>query len=242
MLSAYSATCRRWKLFNVTLGFCFNSPPESTNLRFLCSLFEENISQISKVLAGISFFFKIRHFPACSSLFSLQQAVKSYKHSHMVLDDHRPITFETLQKLTFVVLVVCYSYYEALLFRALFVVFFVHLRLSEIVPRYKKRGSGLLFHHVVVGDCSVKIIIAKSKTDQLGKCTWLTLFPCSDSICLVSVICHFLSRRPSSPGKFFLHENGYPVTKFLFVFSDVISYVFYGCHIPSLSIIVTVRG
>lgn len=86
--------------------------------------------------------------------------------------------------------------------------FFGALRLSEIVPSNKKSCSGLLFHDVLVGDSSVKIFIAKSKTNQLGKDIWLMLFLCSDpAICPVSVICHFLSCRSSSPGQFFLHED-----------------------------------
>lgn len=60
------------------------------------------------------------------------------------------------------------------------IAFFGALRLSEIVPVNKRGGSCLLSHHVVVGESSVRLCIAKSKTDQLGRVVWIDLFSCLD--------------------------------------------------------------
>lgn len=130
--TGYSVAWEKWLHFNMMYGFDPISQSEHTVLAFLCSLMQQNLShsQVVKTLAGISFFFKLRKFPACSSYFSIRQALQESKKACFVADDRRPISIRLLKKILLIYLVF-FSYYEALLFKTAFVVaFFAALRIS----------------------------------------------------------------------------------------------------------------
>lgn len=173
---------------NIMCSFDPISPSEHTVLAFLCSLMQQNLShsQVVKTLAGISFFFKLRQFPACSSYFSIRQALKGYRKACFVADDRRPTSIGFLKKLCSATHLVCFSSYEALFKTAFVVAFFAALRISKLVPKNKKGRSGLSFSNIVPLSSSVNILIKKSKTDQLQKGRWLNLQACADpNICPV---------------------------------------------------------
>lgn len=70
---------------------------------------------------------------------------------------------------------------------------------------------------VIISDRSVKILIGRSKTDQLGKVNWLHLHALDNSkICPVLLVKKYYVARPLKNSKFFLHESGLPLTKYQF--------------------------
>lgn len=197
-------------------GFNAISPSEHTVLAFLYSLMQQHFSQSQMVqtLAGILFFFKLCQFPAFSSYFSVKQALKGYRKAYFVADDRHPISMDILKKLCSSTHLIYFSSYESLIFKISFVVaFFAALRVSKLVPKNKKGGSGLGFNTIVLLPSSANILIKKSKPDQLRKGHWLNL---QANICPVKLIPDFIQSRPLGMDIFFLiHEDSSPVTNYL---------------------------
>lgn len=113
---------------------------------------------------------------------------------------------------------VCFSQYEALLFRAAFVLaFFGALRISELIPANKQKVSGLQIEHMLLDSIEVRICINRSKTDQLGRGQWIILSPSAKSfICPVFTLRLYVDRQPAIAGNFLIHVDGSPLTKFQF--------------------------
>lgn len=69
--------------------------------------------------------------------------------------------------------VVCFSAYEASLFKTAYVLaFFSAFCISELVPVNKQGSSGIWYDQVVVDHSGVHIWLQSSKTDQCGKGRW----------------------------------------------------------------------
>lgn len=215
----YSIAWKRLLDFKNNIGLSGFPPSEQTILAFLCTLFqsEHSYSRINIISAGVSFFFKLYHFPACNTYFTVRQALKGYKLGNLRPDAHRPITVNIL-KVCLATSMVCSSDYESLLFHTAFILmFFAALRISELLPDNKLGLSGLGFPDVVLSDACANIFISSSKTDVSGRGQWLSLQACGDSIiCPVLILRKYLSKRPSVNGNFLVHINGVPLTKFQF--------------------------
>lgn len=137
-----------------------------------------------------------------------------------VTEDNRlPITKSLLRRIMGATTSVCHTEYEASLFRCLFsFMFYGLLRVSEACAARmgevgNKATSTLLRHHVQFteegGSKRVSVIIARSKTDQLGKSTALSLKAITgDKSCPWKAAKVYLRARPKGGKEFFVHKNG----------------------------------
>ncbi|XP_040213109.1 uncharacterized protein LOC120943709 isoform X1 [Rana temporaria] len=216
----YAASWKSWLSFAEDLGVSDGRPSEGSLLAFVASLMEQSLSfsHISKTLAGISFFCRLRGFAPCTAFFSVKQALKGYKRVNFVPDDRRPISLDLLGKLCEIASSVCFSVFESILFRTAFVLaFHGALRISELIPKSKLGGSGILVDHVTVDTSGIQLWISRSKTDALGKGARIRLAAQGvKSVCPVDAVTRFLVVRPPVPGLFLVHQNGGPLTKYQF--------------------------
>lgn len=187
-------------------------------MSFLCILMHNHLSHshITKILAGISFFFKLHSLPPLNVFFSVKQALKGYRKSTFVPEKRKPISIEMLKQLCLSTGQVCHDQFEAFIFQAAFcLAFFAALRVSELVPLNNSDTSGLRFQDVFVSGSGIRLFIPHSKTDQLGKGCWVQPHPCGDPIiCPLVVITKYMSLRPPLSGNFLIHSEGLPLTKY----------------------------
>lgn len=157
-----------------------------------------------------SFFFKLNNLPPCLNFFLVRQSLKGYKRHNFTKDRRLPITPALLEKLCSITGQVCFSSFEAVLFRAVFsLMFFAALRVSEL--------DIIQLSDVFISDAAVRLFIRRSKTDQMGKGAWVNLSACNGSpLCPVKLLCQYAYVRPRFPNKFFIHESGRPLTIFQF--------------------------
>lgn len=121
-----------------------------------------------------------------------------------------------LQRLLIMLGSICQDVYEILLFRSAFsLAFFGALRVSEFTAPNARSISPLLASDVVVLRDSVRLRIARSKTDQYGQGTWLTISEITHEFCPVCLLRTFIEmRRPGA--SFLIHQNDAPLTRFQF--------------------------
>lgn len=77
-------------------------------------------SVLNSKLAGLAFLFKLLGLRDCTTDFLVQQAVKGYRRGRRPVDGHRPVSFNLLSSLFWVLSEVCLSAYEAILFQTAF--------------------------------------------------------------------------------------------------------------------------
>lgn len=217
----YSTAWRRWVSFTGSAGFAWDAPSESAILAFLVTLMDRQFSYsyIAKTLAGVSFFFRLRRLPPCSSFFSVKQALKGYRKRHFAPDGRRPISVELLRRICEAMSVICFTGYEALLFQTAFVLaYFGAFRVSELLPGSKRCSRGMLAEHVLVEQGRVYLFLRQSKRDQLGRGEWVTLVAGEDSsLCPVVVVSCFVAVRPGGWSFFIAFRSvpGHQVSVFL---------------------------
>ncbi|OCT58760.1 hypothetical protein XELAEV_18001723mg [Xenopus laevis] len=154
-------------------------------------------SSIQKHLAGISFWLKLLGLEDVTKSFLLKQILKGISRMGRSSDTRKPITLLILNKLLAALPQVCFSPYEQVLFRVLFIFcFFAALRVSEAVSSSKSIPGGLQWGDVTLVNGKLRLLIRSSKTDQSGKA--------------------FAAIRPSVCGPFFVHADGSSLTKYHF--------------------------
>lgn len=213
----YNAAWSLWTVFLTSLGFPSSCISETLVLRFLDFLMQRNYSysHIVKILAGISFFFKSRGFPPCSSFFLVKQSLKGYRKHSYRSDTRVPVTFSLLRRLMAASAFVCYSTAEALLFKVSFsLLFFGAFRISELLPRSSSSLGGLWFSDVSMGPDFIKIFLRFSKTDQLGRGRWIVIPRSFGSpVCAFFWLSAYLPSRPLGSPQLLLHDSGSPLTQ-----------------------------
>lgn len=224
---SYSSSWFMWIKFLNRNSLSIADFSEGLALKFLSFLMLENYSwsHINKIICGISFFLKLKNMSSFLSFFSVQQALKGYRKARFRPDNRLPITAELLNELCSCTREVCFSDYEAGMFNTAFsICFFAALRVSELIPANRSDKKGLRMEDVVIGEHSLRIHLSKSKTDQLGKGIWISLAKCPDRvICPMLLMKQYISQRPLGNGFLFLHENGFPLTRFQFVRVEALS-------------------
>lgn len=217
---SYISSWNDWNNFCDSFSNSCNYPLLELMLCFITSLMSRNLSatHISKILAGISFCQKIQGITPVNNNFLVRQALKGYRKNFPRVDNRRPITFDILSKLIEILPAVCSSSFESTLFRAAFTLaFFAALRISEFTAASKNVNSNLKRSDIYFSNNSLKIHIFKSKTDQLGKGTWIDLHPIpSSNICPLKMVSDYLSIRPYHFTNFFIHSDFSPLTKYQF--------------------------
>lgn len=175
-------------------------------------------AHVHKTLSGISFFLKLLGCASCFSYFSVRQALKGFRKVTFRVDNRAPLSISLLRRLGFATCQVCFSPFEALLFRVAFsVCFFGAFRVSELFSKNRTCESSLKAEDVSVKDGIASVFLCYSKTDQLGKGRTVLLHKTIlEEICPVSLISKYLLVRPKNAVSFFIHIDGSPLTVYQF--------------------------
>ena len=150
----------------------------------------------------------------------LKKVLEGIKRSKGSTKDNRlPITKDLLKVILNVVPVACSSQYEAYMFGAAFsLAFHGLLRVSEIAVSNGLKRHVLSFNDISFNDDGLIVHIMSSKTDQLGKGTFILIKAQSDlSLCPCALVRRYMLVRPSVLGSFFCHFNGDSLTRYQFV-------------------------
>ena len=179
-------------------------------------------STVSTYISGLSYHHKLRGLLDPTKLFLVQKTLEGLRRKVGKVQDVRsPITFEILNKIILALPHVCSSSYESQLFAASFTLaFFAFLRVSEFtIPNTNNVSDSALFRSDISMDTSsLNVRIRKSKTDQLGLSTTISIQKSSNkSICPITNMSRYLSQRPTTKSPFlFVHFNGQPLTTYQF--------------------------
>lgn len=86
--------------------------------------------------------------------------MKGYKKGNFTVDKWKPIIPEVLQMLCASTIQVCFSNFEAIMFKAFFSInFFTALRISELVPHNRVDKYGLQLSDLIIQENVVKILV-----------------------------------------------------------------------------------
>lgn len=196
---------------------------------YILQLRESGVSAslVQRRLSGLAFHFKLRNWGDVTKCFVIRQALKGWRKEHVHTDSRRPVSYSLLGQLVEATVTVCKSSYEACLFQTAFcLAFFAALRVGELVPLSRVRPGGLLADDVLLQNDAVRVRIRRSKTDVLGRGSWVPLHGVQGPVCPVKVVANFVARR-SQGAHFLVHEDGSPLSRFQFqsVFKHCLSQV-----------------
>ncbi|XP_076077485.1 integrase/recombinase xerD homolog [Mytilus galloprovincialis] len=178
-------------------------------------------STVKCYISAISFYNKINNYEDMSKLFVVRKMIDGMARSKLKRPDSRlPITIDLLKNIIKILPAFCSSRYEAVLFSSAFSMgFFAFLRVGEMTTACGREGSNhaIKIENVEVTNHNIKIYLASSKTDQLGRGTSIFVARQSDvGICLVKLLQEYLKIRPRIRGQLYCHFNGSPMTRYQF--------------------------
>lgn len=167
-------------------------------------------------LTGISFHFQLRGWENVGQAFVVRRVLRGWAKERVSRDSRKPVSFALLRSLISALQPLCPSPYEVSLFSTAFgLAFFGAFRVGELVSPSKHAAGGFSFEDVVLGPDSVRLKVSRSKTDQLGLGSWVHLRAVQGEQCPVRLVTDYLRIR--SPGsQFFVHQDGFPLTRFQF--------------------------
>lgn len=175
-----------------------------------------SVSLARKKLGGVAFMLKLLRKEDVTKAFLVRLLLKGWSKSGARADTRRPVSFLLLQRLFDALVTVCADPYEVLLFRCSFALaFFGALRVSEFTAPNARSVAPLAFADIVLFSDSVRLRISRSKTDQYGRGTWLSISSIQHDCCPVRLLRSFVAVRPHSDS-FLSHRDGSPVTRYQF--------------------------
>lgn len=221
--STWSSYCTVWNLWHSFLASshrtsdCFSEQLLLSFLSYLMSV-SYSYSYIVKTLAGISFFRRLHGASSCMQFFAVKCALKGYCKHRTIADTRLPITSDLLFRISDSTSNVCFSPFEALLFKVAFCLyFFGAFRISELLPNKAVVGFGILYKDVHLRSGSLPIFLRQSKTDYMGKGCWITLQAnVGGKVCVVDLVRQYLLLRPTGSSFLLVHANGNPLTIYQF--------------------------
>ncbi|XP_075444756.1 uncharacterized protein LOC142488268 [Ascaphus truei] len=174
---------------------------------------------IGRKMVGISFFLRLNGRVDVSKCFVVRKVLAGLVKGITSRDGRRPVTPAILEGLLRATDVVCSSSFEAVLFKATFILaFFAALRAGELVCVSKKGGGGLQRADVSLGEGLVRLLVRRSKTDQKGKGAWILLKGLPGSVvCTVKALEDYLAVRPEQGGPLLVHKNGGALSRFQYL-------------------------
>ena len=177
-------------------------------------------STISTYISAISFMHKINGWCDPTTNF----IIKKLKEGSRRLKGHngdsrRPITVDILGRLCNLLQSICSSNYEAILFKAAFLLaFFGFLRVGEFTDVSKNANNR---HNLGIGDIlidgdTMKVIIRSSKTDQKGAAVTLQFEKNANesTLCPITAMQSYIDIRPAKEGALFIHFGGSSLTQY----------------------------
>ncbi|MCG7867878.1 MAG: tyrosine-type recombinase/integrase [Candidatus Thiodiazotropha taylori] len=175
-------------------------------------------STVSSYISGLSFYLKLNGMVDVTSAFIVRKLLKGMRKDRPSRDIRAPVTLDMLKAFPLALQSVASSDYEALLFSTAFVImFFGFLRVGEIAITNKEGDVSKVIQvsDVCFKGLEVHVTLRYSKTDQQGRSVTLVFTPSmSKSICPVSLLSQYISKRPRVHGPLFCHFNGTPLTRF----------------------------
>lgn len=233
--SVYRNAVLSYNNFAVEYGWSLEWPISIQRMvLYISYLFERGYapSSITTYVAGISFYHKVNNWSDPSDAFVVTKLLEGCRRSRKRMDVRAPITESILTKLVVALSQICFSTYEAILFKAAFTLaYFGLFRVGELVyttEQYSNRP--LLRSDIMLEDSlrAVRVTIRCSKANQRGPPDTLRI-PDSNitDICCVKAINEFMKIRPVNDGLFFCHLNKSPLTRnqFCAVLSKAVRYL-----------------
>ena len=171
-------------------------------------------------MSGISFCCKIKNVTDPTNNFIISKLHNGFHRLHKRIDTRLPITYDILRSIVGALPAICYSSFEAQLFKAIFsLAFFGFFRIGElVVSNLNCDGHALLINDVhIEGLSALKIALRSSKTDQQGKGVVLYIPQIGTESCPVHNVREYLKlRKRNDCQSFFCHSNNLPVTRYQF--------------------------
>ncbi|KAM8960765.1 uncharacterized protein RCH25_036532 [Pelodytes ibericus] len=182
-------------------------------------LWNLGLGAVTARLSGLSFWFLATGLRDVTKEFSVRQAMKGWRRGHRSVDARKPVSGALLLGLVHVLPAVCRSPFEISLFRLAFsLAFFGALRIGELVSPATRVAGGLLAADMVREPGFLRFVIRRSKTDMLGKGTWVTLREVPGStVCPVSCFDQFCSGRPVGSLSLLVHADSSSLSRFQFI-------------------------
>ena len=214
----------RYLDFHQTSGLPFPLPPtESSVLRYLAHLQLNGFAPktLRVQLAGLSFFSKVNGWWDPSSSFRIRRAIEGWMRlAPRRNDTRRPVSLAMMRQFWMILDDTCSTPFEAKLFRAAFTLaFYGAFRSSELLPASRDdwHGNALSGHDVQIDGTRLTINLRRSKTDQAGQGTMVTLVPApAGDPCPVQSLREYLSVRPHLTGPLLLHADGHCLSRYQF--------------------------
>ncbi|XP_072178201.1 integrase/recombinase xerD homolog [Diadema setosum] len=180
-------------------------------------------STISLHVAALSYMHKMHGWADPTDHFVIKKLQEGSRRDKKKGDDRRPITQDLLKRMIPIVRLVCKSQYEAIMFRAAFLLaFFGFLRVGEFTAQQKHEitDKALIRDDIQITQTPGQFMLVRirhSKTDQYGQATTLRIGENENKeICPVSNMTAFLQLRPPMKGPLFCHTSGSPLTRYQF--------------------------
>lgn len=168
----------------------------------------------------MSFLCKLNKWGDFTKIFVVRKALKGLKRLRRGRDTRRPVSWDILKAMLSVLKEVCKGEFECRLFKLAFcLAFFGAFRLGEVVSPARGRPGGLDVSEVVVSGEGARIVLRRSKTDQLGRGKMVCmgrLIGCES--CPVEALEGYLGVRAEGlEGPLLVHQDGTFLSRFQFV-------------------------
>lgn len=132
-------------------------------------------------------------------------------------DSRCPITLPTFINILNALPHVCANTFEEKMFALAFsLAYFAILRVGEITQTNRSQNNALTIHNTLFSSNSIKLILAKTKTDQNGAGTTSIITLSDDNHLLFNNLHSYLNARPIYPGQLLCHSDGSPLTYYQF--------------------------
>lgn len=219
--TAYEKVWGQWLALEREVGGCAS---EGDHLCLVLEFIGRNVeggvsaSKLGQKMSGLAVWFQLSGVGDVTKHALVKRVLRGYRRGKNTRDSRRPVSFSMLGAIIGVMGEVCFSPYEAALFRTAFILaFFGAFRIGELVCRSKRGGGGLDWADVVLRGEVVSLFIRRSKTDQGGKGAWVTLGEVRGSpLCPVRAVREWLEVRGTDRGPLLQHSNGFALSRFQF--------------------------
>ena len=193
------------------------------------SISGKQASTIVVYISGLAFLHKSKGFPDPSDCFIIRKMLEGCRRDRPRVPDFRhPITHDILKHAVSGCQAVCYTVYDACMFRAAMVLaFYGFLRVGEFTAPSVNKFSGrvlqlsdIAFKTTVSQGQQTKqvhVTIRYSKTDQRGRSTTLVLSQTKfKATCPFRTLEEYVSLRTPGVGQLFWHFDKSPLTRYQF--------------------------
>ena len=218
--STYKNAISCFNDFRSKYGFPLVFPGQADHIMmFISYCFEKGFSPatIKTYISDLSFYHKLNNWYDPSELFVVKKLLEGCQRSRLRVDNRAPIIPQILHSICLSLQFICYNDYEAILFKAAYLLtYFGLMRVSELVhSTWQHSGKALQFNDIKFEENNaVTIAIRQSKTCQAGNPTYLRILcEANPSMCPVCALQKYFDIRPTTLGYFFKHQNNRALTR-----------------------------